>query len=56
MLNRQAAHLALAGAIILVVALAGCSAEKDEYNPIRILCPGDFDPVTNKCKIDTPSP
>ena len=46
--------VATAIALFVGTALGACNAEKDEYNPIRLLCPGDFDPVTNKCKIDTP--
>lgn len=41
------------GALLLVGALTACQAYRDDYNPIKILCPGDFDPVANKCVIPT---
>lgn len=45
--------VSLAGTLLLVAALTACQAYRDDYNPIKILCPGDFDPVTNKCVIPT---
>jgi len=41
--------IALAGA----AALPACQAQRNEYNPVRLFCPGDFDPVTNRCVIET---
>ena len=41
------------GALLLIAALTACQAYGDGYNPINILCPGDFDSVTNECVIPT---
>ncbi len=56
MIIRHSFVAAVTAILILGTTLAGCNLEKDEFNPIRLFCPGDFDPATNKCKIDTPSP
>lgn len=39
-----------------LVSLGGCQVQKNDFNPVRVLCPGDFDPVTNKCRIETHGP
>ena len=44
------AMMVFCGAAVL---LAGCQDQRNEFNPIRVLCPGDFDPVTNQCNIPT---
>lgn len=45
-------------AALVAVALAGpltaCQDQRNEFNPVNVLCPGDFDPVTNKCVIRRP--
>jgi hypothetical protein len=44
---------ALVVALACAAALPGCQAQRNEYNPVRIFCPGDFDAVGNRCVIDT---
>ena len=41
--------------MILAIALAlpACQADPDELNPIKLLCPGEFDHATNKCTVPT---
>ena len=43
------------GLLVLVagVLLAGCQEQRNEFNPVRFLCPGYFDPDTNTCQIAT---
>tara|TARA_B100000614_G_scaffold224790_1_gene213897 strand:- start:1429 stop:1626 length:198 start_codon:yes stop_codon:yes gene_type:complete len=46
------------GAALLIAAgfgLAGCQDQRNEFNPVRFLCPGDFDSKTNTCNIPTGS-
>jgi len=43
----------LLGLTVMSAALSACQNQRNEFNPVRIMCPGDFDPVTNSCKIDT---
>ena len=56
--RRRAAAVALALACAAV--LSACQDQRNEFNPVRLLCPGDFDPRTNRCVIPTgrvpPSP
>ena len=40
-------------AVLLVALLSGCQDYRDAFNPIQILCPGDFDPVSNDCVVKT---
>lgn len=44
---------AIAVALACAAGLAACQDQRNEYNPVRVLCPGDFDPVSNRCVIDT---
>jgi len=37
----------------LVSLLGGCQDYRDVFNPMQILCPGDFDPVSNDCIVKT---
>lgn len=49
--------LALARAVItaalITAALAACQDRRNEFNPIKLLCPGDFDADGNQCVIQT---
>ncbi len=45
--------LAAAVAVVLAGSLTACQDQRDEFNPVNILCPGDFDPATQKCIIPT---
>jgi len=47
---------AIAAALVAAAVLAGCQDQRNEFNPVNVLCPGDFDPVTNKCVIQTGGP
>jgi len=40
-------------AVLLVSLLSGCQEYRDAFNPMQILCPGDFDPVSNECVVKT---
>jgi hypothetical protein len=40
-------------ALLLASPLTGCQDYRDAFNPMQILCPGDFDPVTNECVVKT---
>ncbi len=46
-----------AAAVLAGVAgsLAACQAQRDAFNPIRLACPGDFDPASNMCRIYIPT-
>ena len=35
--------------------LAACQEQRDAFNPIRLTCPGDFDPASNTCRIYLPT-
>jgi hypothetical protein len=48
---KAVALLTLAAALLMVG--SGCQDQRNQFNPIRLLCPGDFDPATNRCVIDT---
>lgn len=50
--NRSSRRWALV-ALAATLAVAACQDQRDAFNPVRIVCPGDFDPVTNTCRIDT---
>ncbi len=52
---KKSMSLAVAVAVCLASSLAACQDQKNEFNPVNVLCPGDFDPVTNKCRISTGS-
>lgn len=52
-MSKRSMSLAVAVAICLASSLAACQDQRNEFNPVNVLCPGDFDPVTNKCKIST---
>jgi len=39
--------------VTLLAGAAACQDQRNEFNPVRIFCPGDFDPVTNECRIET---
>ena len=53
MINLLRTAVRAVGTLLLIAALTACLAYRDDYNPIKILCPGDFDPVANKCVIPT---
>ena len=40
-------------AFSVAASLGACQDQRNEFNPVNVLCPGDFDPVTNKCVIPT---
>ena len=40
-------------ALAAPLAAAACQDQRGAFNPVRIVCPGDFDPATNTCRIDT---
>jgi hypothetical protein len=50
--NRKSRRWALV-ALAATLAVAACQDQRDAFNPVRIVCPGDFDPATNTCRIDT---
>ena len=52
-MSKKSMSLAVAVVACLAVSLAACQDQRDEFNPVNVLCPGDFDPVTQKCKIST---
>ena len=39
--------------VLLVSPLIGCQDYRDAFNPMQILCLGDFDPVSNECVVKT---
>ena len=41
------------GAIIVAATLTACQDYRNAFNPIQVLCPGDFDPAENRCVIQT---
>ncbi len=44
----------LAAALTIVaLTLAACQDLRDDFNPVRLVCPGVFDPTTNKCVVHT---
>ena len=50
--NRSSRRWALV-ALAATLAVAACQDQRDASNPVCIVCPADFDPVTNTCRIDT---
>jgi len=52
-MSKKSMSLAMAVAACLASSLAACQDQRDEFNPVNVLCPGDFDPATQKCKIQT---
>jgi len=50
--NRKSWPWALV-ALAATLAVAACQDQRNAFNPVRIVCPGDFDPATNTCRIDT---
>ena len=54
-MSKKSMSLAMAVAFCLTASLSACQDQRNEFNPVNVLCPGDFDPVTNKCKIQTGS-
>ena len=37
----------------LAFGLGGCQDHRDVWNPMQLLCPGDFDPIADKCVVKT---
>ena len=52
-MTKPTRHLATLCILAAGAALAACSAQRDDFNPVRLACPGDFDSQTNKCVIQT---
>ena len=52
-MSKKSMTLALAVAFGLTASLTACQDQRNEFNPVNVLCPGDFDPVSNECKIQT---
>lgn len=52
--NRLFAAMMLLAAIAL--ALLGCQEQRNDFNPVRVFCPGEFDPSDNRCRIETHGP
>ena len=52
-LTRFVSFSCIVWAVLLVFLLSGCQDYRDAFNPIQILCPGDFDPVSNDCVVKT---
>ena len=46
--RRLAAALTIAALV-----LAACQDLRDDFNPVRLICPGVFHPHTNECVIQT---
>lgn len=51
--SKRAFARALVAAAVITAALAACQDRRNEFNPVKLLCPGDFDAETNKCVIQT---
>ena len=41
------------GAITVAVTFTACQDYRNAFNPVQLLCPGDFDPTENRCVIQT---
>ena len=54
-MSKRSILLAATVAVSLTASLSACQDQRNDFNPVNVLCPGDFDPVTNKCKIATGS-
>jgi hypothetical protein len=52
-MSKRSILLAATVAVSLAASLSACQDQRNDFNPVNVLCPGDFDPVTNKCKIAT---
>jgi hypothetical protein len=39
--------------LVVAIAIAACQTAPDEFNPIKLLCPGEFDHRSNKCTVPT---
>jgi hypothetical protein len=44
---------AFAALVVITAPLAACQNQRNEFNPVRMICPGDFDPQANECVIQT---
>ncbi len=44
---------AAVAAVLIAASLAACQDQRNEFNPVRMICPGEFDPQTNECVIQT---
>jgi hypothetical protein len=53
-MSKRSISLAAVVAVTLAASLTACQDQRNEFNPVNVLCPGDFDPVTNKCVIRPP--
>lgn len=53
-MSKRSISLAAAIAVSLAASLTACQDQRNDFNPVNVLCPGDFDPVTNKCVIRGP--
>ncbi len=42
----------LVGLAAVLAASAACQDQRDAFNPVRLICPGEFDPTTSTCRID----
>ena len=43
------------GAITVAVTFTACQDYRNAFNPVQLLCPGDFNPAENRCVIQTHS-
>ena len=50
---RYAGVFCIVCAVLLASLLSGCQDYRDAFNPMQILCPGDFDPISNDCIVKT---
>lgn len=53
-MSKRSILLAATVAVSLAASLSACQDQRNDFNPVNVLCPGDFDPVTNKCVIRPP--
>jgi len=53
MTKKPTRHIAALCILAAGLALGACSAQRDDFNPVRMMCPGDFDPSSNECVIQT---
>ncbi len=52
-MSKRSISFAVAVVVSLAASLGACQDQRVEFNPVNVLCPGDFVPVTQKCKIST---
>ncbi len=52
-MSKRSISFAVAVVVSLAASLGACQDQRDEFNPVNVLCPGDFDSVTQKCTIST---